>query len=988
MAKKTPLTRLALRFQSLLEGYKTSAAQNFGTVVRDIGTAISEWLPSLGGPQKLNEVEVERFQKLAGDLKSSIQARVGDRAAELLGRVDSVVELSGQFEANSFKAATGVSRPVPENLGEAVATKPLSANGKPLSSFVTEWVDKQATNVQDFAVRAHTNGLTVAEMVTGLRGTSKNGFKDGLLNTTRREAEAVARTTVQHVASAARMEFWNENDDLVSGYRFVATLDGRTSSQCRALDGKTFKLGEGPIPPLHINCRSTTVAELNDGLDFLDEGATRSSQDGYVDATKTYYDWLSEQPVEFQDNVLGPERGKLFRESGLTPQQFADLQLDKNFQPRTLEEMRAAAPSAFVDTDVPPEELMFAPAAGTTTGKVWEAADELRGSLGREPTRKEVIELAVSRGVNASTASTQYGAWKKDQTEPKPPTVTPTPTPPPTRSGFPNVIPQLTPKEVEAVQEYTLSDARFINETLIKSNEAALPNWAKQRVASLDTAISKSVLPTSQTVYRGLDSTDPLSKLSDKQLDDLFGQSQRYPSYLSTTKDQTYVVPYITEASGAPKTALEVLLPEGSRALDIDAISQNKGEKEVLLPRGQEYIVKGYYYKDVEYNGRVHTVRYVRVELVPNGVATPTPTPVPTPTPTPTPAPAPTVVVPAVTGTTTEKVRTISGNLLTRLGRLPTSAEVLEETRRLGLNDATARTQFARWKKEQDQAPAVKVVPRVPPVVVAPPIIEERTAPTPTTVSTAKKSAREVVERLAAFPADIQSHPTLGPQYNARPDYTTKMKLLDEYMKERADLVRESLHLSDTERAEKPTTLVLGFDTEFASSPIFKKRVQSSTEFLQNIVHKDFLPESMRVNGIPRGGRSFYVNAKGGEPARLGLAPDAQASTIVHEIAHHLEMAHPEIDRAAREFLAKRRGDDDMKPMSVLAPDRQWKSWEMSFEDKWKKNGGDPYMGKTYPGGGSELITMGVERLFKDPIGFAQKDPEYFEFLVTLLQKR
>jgi hypothetical protein len=186
----------------------------------------------------------------------------------------------------------------------------------------------------------------------------------------------------------------------------------------------------------------------------------------------------------------------------------------------------------------------------------------------------------------------------------------------------------------------------------------------------------------------------------------------------------------------------------------------------------------------------------------------------------------------------------------------------------------------------------------------------------------------------------------------------------------------------------------------FASSPIYKKRVQAATTWLQNVVHKDYLPKSFQVNGLARGERASYREARPAkrattfhpaEPARpsqLNLAPDSETRTFVHEITHELEFAHPEINFAAREFLAKRRGDEDLQPLSILSPERRWRSDEISFKDKWKEYGGDPYAGKTYGNNGSELVTMGVERLWRDPILFAKEDPEYFEFIVNLIQKR
>jgi len=157
----------------------------------------------------------------------------------------------------------------------------------------------------------------------------------------------VVRTAIQHVASTARMETWAANADVVEVYRWVSTLDNKTTPTCRSLDGQVFKLGRGPRPPVHIRCRSTTVAEVDPKYDFLDEGATRSSASGYVDGDLTYYEWLKTQPEAFQDSAIGPTRGKLLRDGGLTAEEFARLNLGRNFEPLTLEEMRKLEPTAF-----------------------------------------------------------------------------------------------------------------------------------------------------------------------------------------------------------------------------------------------------------------------------------------------------------------------------------------------------------------------------------------------------------------------------------------------------------------------------------------------------------------------------------------------------------------------------------------------------------------------------------------------------------------
>ena len=108
---------------------------------------------------------------------------------------------------------------------------------------------------------------------------------------------ALVRTSINQVANTASQQVYEANPDITNKYRYVATLDTRTSAICRALDGKQFPYGKGPTPPQHFNCRSTTVPVIDyDGLGFTPppEG-TRASAGGQVPADTTYGEWLKEK---------------------------------------------------------------------------------------------------------------------------------------------------------------------------------------------------------------------------------------------------------------------------------------------------------------------------------------------------------------------------------------------------------------------------------------------------------------------------------------------------------------------------------------------------------------------------------------------------------------------------------------------------------------------------------------------------------------------
>jgi hypothetical protein len=65
---------------------------------------------------------------------------------------------------------------------------------------------------------------------------------------------SLVRTSINQVANSASMAVYEANQDISKKYRYIATLDSRTSSICRALDNREFEYGKGPTPPQHFSC--------------------------------------------------------------------------------------------------------------------------------------------------------------------------------------------------------------------------------------------------------------------------------------------------------------------------------------------------------------------------------------------------------------------------------------------------------------------------------------------------------------------------------------------------------------------------------------------------------------------------------------------------------------------------------------------------------------------------------------------------------------
>lgn len=130
-------------------------------------------------------------------------------------------------------------------------------------------------------------------------------FKKGKHN-----ARRLVRTEANHFHTEMEAKAYEEAD--VEYYRFLATLDLRTSSICRSHDGKIYKTSERikgkNYPPLHPWCRSDTIA--SDDPEWL-AGRVRSARDPvtgktiHIPGDMTYNDWYEKyvKPKYKVDNL-------------------------------------------------------------------------------------------------------------------------------------------------------------------------------------------------------------------------------------------------------------------------------------------------------------------------------------------------------------------------------------------------------------------------------------------------------------------------------------------------------------------------------------------------------------------------------------------------------------------------------------------------------------------------------------------------------------
>lgn len=333
-----------VRHQVFLERLKADQVKKLSPFLVKIRREIESKL----GRAPLTKFSRARLGRLLADVNLLMDKHLGQYQKQLTLDLRILAGQEAAFEAEaltlavknpSFEAVI----PTANQAAAAAFSAPLSVRGaqggKLLTPFLKDWTRVQKATISGIIRQGAFEGQTNALI---LRNVASTGIAK-----MDRQGAAVVQTAIQHISSVARQETYLQNDDLVKAYEWVSTLDEKTSEICQGLSGRTWPVGEGPLPPAHINCRSSTVPVLDEGFDFLKTGGTQSAKFGPVSSDETYFSWLKKQPAAFQNQAIGPVRGKLLRSGGLSADEFQALRLNKNFQPLSLKRMQELQPLAF-----------------------------------------------------------------------------------------------------------------------------------------------------------------------------------------------------------------------------------------------------------------------------------------------------------------------------------------------------------------------------------------------------------------------------------------------------------------------------------------------------------------------------------------------------------------------------------------------------------------------------------------------------------------
>lgn len=243
-----------------------------------------------------------------------------------------------------------------------------------LGAPAKEWWSRQAARTRNAFSNEMRNGFLLGEstgdLIRRVRGTatgkrtvieladgstkSVHVFAGGIMETSTREAEALARTAVQSVANDVRLKTYQANKDVIKSLQCQVTLDSRTSDICIShgsipdeWDIETLEpIGgsnswTGP-PPWHFNCRTSLLPITKSWKELQGQGTTRkqrriarvldnnapkrlrASMDGQVPRGISFDKWLSRQSKADQLDLLGPTKRELWKKDKLSLSQMLD----------------------------------------------------------------------------------------------------------------------------------------------------------------------------------------------------------------------------------------------------------------------------------------------------------------------------------------------------------------------------------------------------------------------------------------------------------------------------------------------------------------------------------------------------------------------------------------------------------------------------------------------------------------------------------------
>lgn len=135
-----------------------------------------------------------------------------------------------------------------------------------------------------------------------------------------------------------------------------------------------------------------------------------------------------------------------------------------------------------------------------------------------------------------------------------------------------------------------------------------------------------------------------------------------------------------------------------------------------------------------------------------------------------------------------------------------------------------------------------------------------------------------------------------------------------------------------------------------------------------NVIGEDVIPVKSK-----RGRANFNLGTQ-----TVNVSPTGDdVPVLIHEFGHWLEFKSKDVHDSALAFYDRRTAGETPKWLG-----KGYGHKEVTRKDKFLH----PYIGKDYGRIATEVVSMGLEYMYRDPLKLATDDPDYFDFMFNLLR--
>lgn len=312
-------------FEKLLEAYKNKT-----------GAQKREALAELEAPAYKNRMKrLDDINKSINRLINAVASKERDAIDKTMRKVYESSYHHAVYEAARMSGLDLQTGPIDEGALETILKKKWS--GQNYSERVWNNTQKVADAIKEELMIGALTGKTEKEMTDSINEQFLSG---------RNNARRLVRTESSYIHNEAHFQAYKDYG--IEEYRFVATLDLRTSQICRERDGSVYRVNDKKIgvnaPPMHPWCRSTTIMNLDDETMHNLERFARDPVTGErmkVPADETYKEWYQRMVEKHGAEAINTagKSTKNYSSDKVQYQNYINV-LGNKFVPDTLEEFQ------------------------------------------------------------------------------------------------------------------------------------------------------------------------------------------------------------------------------------------------------------------------------------------------------------------------------------------------------------------------------------------------------------------------------------------------------------------------------------------------------------------------------------------------------------------------------------------------------------------------------------------------------------------------